>query len=119
MLGLLWLIPILPFASFLVLAVIGPRLSNRIVAWIGAGSVGLSALLAILVAIQFISAPPPGNTFSQTLWTWFQVDGLSPRITLYLDSLSLVMMVVVAFVSFIIHVYSAEFMEDEEGYSRF
>ncbi len=43
MLDWLWLIPIIPFASFLVLAIIGPRLSRVVIAIIGVGSVGVSA----------------------------------------------------------------------------
>jgi len=42
-----------------------------------------------------------------------------PQISFYLDTLSLIMMLVVSFVSFIIHLYSAEFMLEDEGYSRF
>ena len=42
-----------------------------------------------------------------------------PEIAFYLDALSLVMVVVVTFVSFLIHLYSTEFMRGDEGYSRF
>lgn len=59
MLELLWLIPTLPFAGFLVLATTGSRLSRRATALTGAGSVGLSALLMAVVGISFISTPPP------------------------------------------------------------
>ncbi len=50
MLELLWLIPTLPFAGFLVLALFGPRMSRGLVATIGVGSVGLSAVLFFVVA---------------------------------------------------------------------
>ncbi|HBY95614.1 MAG TPA: NADH-quinone oxidoreductase subunit L [Chloroflexi bacterium] len=119
MLGLLWLIPILPFAGFAMLALIGGRFSRTRVAIIGAGSIGLAALLTIVVGASFISSPPPGHTYTQTLWTWMQVDGFSPAIAFSLDALSLIMTLVVTFVGFLIHLYSAEFMIDEEGYSRF
>ena len=42
----LWLVPALPLAGFLLLFVSEGRLPDRLVAWIGAGSVGLSALAA-------------------------------------------------------------------------
>jgi NADH-quinone oxidoreductase subunit L len=67
----------------------------------------------------FASAPPTGNAYTQTLWTWIQIDNFSPRISFALDALSLVMMLVVVGVSFLIHVYSIGFMREEEGYSRF
>ena len=116
---LLSLIPVLPFAGFLVLALAGRRLSKAAIASVGAGSVGVSAILTVLIGIQFITAPPMGHAFTQTLWTWMQFDGYAPAISFSLDPLSLVMMFVVTFVGFLIHLYSAEHMLDEEGYSRF
>ncbi|MCL4561287.1 MAG: NADH-quinone oxidoreductase subunit L [Chloroflexi bacterium] len=119
MLGLLWLIPVIPLIGFILLAIIGPRLSRTAVAIIGVGSVGISAILAILVAISFISSPPAGNAFTQTLWTWINVTNFNPGISFYLDSLSMIMVLVVTFVGFVIHLYSAEHMLHQEGYSRF
>ncbi|NJD68433.1 MAG: NADH-quinone oxidoreductase subunit L, partial [candidate division NC10 bacterium] len=78
-----------------------------------------SALEAILVAIRFLLLPPPGGAFAQSLWIWMDVGGFASRIGLYLDPLSLVMTLVITFVSVLIHLYSSEFMIDDEGYSRF
>ena len=64
-------------------------------------------------------APPAANAYTQVLWTWLDVGGFRPEIALYLDPLSLIMVVVVAFVSFLIHLYSTEFMIGDDGYSRF
>src|SRR5574341_2631304 len=119
MLDVLWLIPAWPMAGFLILALAGRRLPREGVATIGVGSVGLSGLASIVVAVGFIASPPPGEAYSQSLWLWMSVAGFAPRIGLYLDALSLVMVVVVAVVGFMIHLYSVEFMTDEEGYSRF
>ena len=76
----------------------------------GVGSIGLSALTAILVAAGFLSSPPPANAYTQVLWTWIDVAGFRPQIAFYLDALSLVMVLVVTFVGFLIHLYSTEFM---------
>ncbi len=119
MLQWLWLIPALPYAGFLVLALVGGRLSHRLAALVGVGSVGLSACAALLVTIGFLGSSLSGSAFSQTLWTWMDVGGFAPRVGLYLDPLSVVMMLVITFVGFLIHLYSSEFMIDEEGYSRF
>jgi NADH-quinone oxidoreductase subunit L len=115
----LWLIPVVPFVSAAVLLLPGPRLSRRAVAAIGVGSVGLAALVTILVAASFWNAPPAGSSYTQVLWTWISVAGFQPRIAFYLDALSLVMIVVVTFVGFLIHIYSAEFMIEDPDYSRF
>ena len=88
-------------------------------AWIGVGSVGLSAAVAFAVAASFFAAPPAGGAAVRTLWRWFDVAGLSPSIGLYLDPLAIVMMLVVTGVGFLIHLYSAEFMADDEAFSRF
>ncbi len=119
MLPLLWLIPTLPLAGFLLLVLGGNHLGHRSIAMIGTGSVALSALVAILIGIDFITAPPPGFVFRQEAWTWIAVAGFSPGIVFYLDALSLVMVVVVTVISFLIHLYSTEFMSGDEGYARF
>ena len=119
MLKLLWLIVALPFASAAILMLFGPRFSRRATAAVGVGAIGLSALITILVAVGFLSAPPSDNSFTQVLWTWINVGGFDPQIGLRLDALSLVMVLVVNFVGFLIHLYSAEFMIEDEGYSRF
>jgi NADH-quinone oxidoreductase subunit L len=119
MISFLWLIPALPFASASVLVLFGSRLSRRAAAVVGVGSIGLAALITILVALSFFSAPPSGSSYTQVLWTWINVAGFEPEIGFYLDPLSLVMVLVVTFVGFLIHIYSAEFMIEDEGYSRF
>ena len=119
MLHLLWLVPALPLAGFVVLAPAGARLPRPVTAVIGAGSVGAAALLAILISTSFAVFPPAGSAYAQVLWQWISVSGFSPAIGFYLDALSLVMMLVVTFVAFWIHLYSTEHMNDEEGYSRF
>ncbi len=58
MLELLWLIPALPLASFVILALAGRRMSSTAVAALGAGSIGASAVVSILVAAAFIASPP-------------------------------------------------------------
>lgn len=47
------------------------------------------------------------------------VEGIHSGITFFLDPLSLLMIFVITFVGFLIHLYSIEFMKEEEGYSRF
>jgi NADH-quinone oxidoreductase subunit L len=119
MLRLLWLVVAIPFVSAAVLALFGSRLSRRVVAILGAGSIGLSAAISILIGIVFLSSPPPGNAYVQHVWTWMSTGGFQPEIAFYLDPVSLLMLLVVTFVSFLIHLYSSEYMQDDEGYARF
>ena len=118
---LLWLVPAAPLAGFLVLLVTEGRLADRVVGWIGAGSVGVAALVSLVVGYEFAASGEP--SLSVTLWTWMAVGDFTPSITLYLDPLSLVMTGVITGVGFLIHVFATGYMwkdhEEPEGYSRF
>jgi NADH-quinone oxidoreductase subunit L len=116
MLSLLPLIPAFPLLGFAILFVTAGLLPKRWITMIGVGSVGISALLALIVMAAFLGAPKP---YTEIVWTWIAVSGFTPHIGFYLDALSGLMMLVVAFVSFLIHLYSAEFMSADEGYSRY
>ena len=119
MLQLLWLIPALPLAGFVLLTALNRRLSRTAAGIFGAGSVGLAALVAILVSASFMLSPPAGHHFHQVLWTWFDTGGLRPQIAFYLDSMTVIFMLVITVVGFLIHLYSTEFMEHDEGFTRF
>jgi NADH-quinone oxidoreductase subunit L len=119
MFDLLWLIPALPLASFAILALAGGRLSKTAIAFLGVGSVGLSAALTFLIGLEFLDSPPPSGFYAQTLWTWLSTGGFQPAVTLYLDALSLLMMFVITFVGFLIHLYASEYMAGDADYARF
>lgn len=117
MTDLLWLIPALPLAGFLILLVTEGRLPKLAVALVGAGSIGLAALTTFVVGSGFLDAG--SEPYTQTLWVWMDIAGFSPNIALYLDGLSLVMLGVITGVGFLIHLYATGYMAVEEGYSRF
>lgn len=119
MFELVWLIPTFPLVGFLILALVGKRLPRGAVACLGVGSVGLASLLAVWISFRFLQQPPPGNAYCQVLWTWIPLGEFSPEIEFYLDPLAIVMTLVVTIVGTLIHLYSTEFMIDDEGYSRF
>jgi NADH-quinone oxidoreductase subunit L len=117
MIDLLWLVPALPFIGALILIISGSRIPRNLVPIIGSGSVGIASLVVIIIGISFLSSGQ--RAFDQVLWTWMSVGNFSPRMALHLDALSLVFIFVITFVGFLIHIYSAEFMQDDEGYARF
>jgi NADH-quinone oxidoreductase subunit L len=119
MFSFLWLVPVLPLVGFAILAVTAGQLPRRAVSVIAVGSVSLSAFIAILITIAYVVAAPVGTVYSQTLWQWMRVGNFAPAVALHLDALSVTMMVVVAFVSALIHIYSIGFMAEDAGYSRF
>ena len=119
MISLLWLIPVLPLAGFLLLALCGGRLSRHQIAWVGCGSVGTAAATAALVAADFFRTFPDQEFYRQTLWNWIDTSGMTVGISWYLDALSLLMVAVITGVGFLIHLYSSEYMAHDDGYARF
>jgi NADH-quinone oxidoreductase subunit L len=117
MLKLLWLVPSLPLVGFALL-VFG-RLPRRLAACVGVGSIGLAALMTLLIALPFLSLPAEKQVFRQLLWDWFSVAELNVGFTLYLDPLSLVMMGIITGIGFLIHLYSVGYMADDVAFSRF
>jgi len=113
------LIPAIPLLGFLVLAIFGPKLSRRAVGSIGAGSVGIVALLTIISGIEFYKSLSAVKSYSVVVWEWISAGNLKADISFSLDALSLVFCFVITFVGFLIHVYSIEFMAKDEGFSRF
>ncbi len=119
MLNLLWTIPFLPLAGFLILSIGSKWLTPKTSSVIGVSTVALSTLIAVLVGIEFISGIGYSHAFSQELGTWIDVPGFSSGFGLYLDSLSMVFVFTVCFVGFLIHLYSSFFMKDDEGIVRY
>ena len=117
--NLLFLTCVFPLLGWFLLAFSRGRLSENLSALIGVGSVGLSALTAAWVIVQFNLNPPENGVFTQVLWQWMSVAGFAPSFTLYLDGLSLTMLGVVTGVGFLIHLFASWYMRGEEGYSRF
>ena len=121
MLDLLWLVPALPLLGFLALFATEGKLPDKLVAVIGAGTVGIAALVALFAGREFLQSGEP--SFSLPLWTWIAVADFQPSITLYLDALSLVMTGVITGVGFLIHLYATGYMwkdhQEPASYSRF
>ncbi|MBT1690067.1 NADH-quinone oxidoreductase subunit L [Dawidia soli] len=117
MIHLLWLIPTLPFLGALTLVLAGSSLPRRIAAIIGCGSIGLAALITLLIGYEFLTTHT--RAYHDVAWSWFAVADLSVGFSFHLDALSLVFLFVITFVGFLIHLYSVGFMHDDEGFTRF
>tara|TARA_R110002110_G_scaffold2830_1_gene14222 strand:+ start:165033 stop:166877 length:1845 start_codon:yes stop_codon:yes gene_type:complete len=120
MIELLWLVPTIPVIGFLILTLTQGKLSEVPAGIIGAGSIGLSFLVALLVGLDFMAMSEAGaSSFSQNLWTWMAVGSFEAGFTLYLDGVSLVMMFIITGIGFLIHVYATGYMHDDPSFSRF
>src|SRR5713226_4603950 len=79
--------------------------------------VGISCVLSfyVLYRILFEGQAP----FNGTVYTWLVSDGIHMEVGFLIDRLSAMMMVVVTFVSLMVHVYTIGYMDDDPGYQRF
>jgi NADH-quinone oxidoreductase subunit L len=118
----LWLIPLLPFAGFLINGILGRRLPKSLVT-----TVALAAPLAAFGVVLNVALGVfgVGGTATSLPWVqtcplpWISAGTLHVNFSFALDQLSLVMLLVVTGVGFLIHVYSVGYMAHEEGYARY
>jgi len=60
-----------------------------------------------------------GQTFNDAVYTWMVSDGIRFEVGFLIDKLTAMMMVVVTFVSLMVHIYTIGYMKDDDGYQRF
>jgi NADH-quinone oxidoreductase subunit L len=108
------LIPLLPLAAFLVLGLAGNRIKER-AHLVAVPAVVLSWLLSLFAFFEVAQGAP----ISQPLYTWLTSGHLDIHIGLYLDRLTVVMLLLVTTVSSLVHIYTIGYMHGEAGYARF
>jgi NADH-quinone oxidoreductase subunit L len=123
----LWLIPLLPFAGFLLNGLLGRKLPKALVTAI-ALLAPLGAFVVVLQACLLTSSTSTDSGSAGAIRTmpyvenfghWIQAGSLHVDFSFVFDQLSLVMLLVVTGVGFLIHIYSAGYMAHEDGYWRY
>jgi NADH-quinone oxidoreductase subunit L len=118
----LWLIPLLPFAGFLINGTLGRRLPRPLVSAIALIPTFISFCLWVWLWFSMKAPDAPESIHSiVTLFgnNWLQISGFHADFAFTVDHLTLIMLGVVTGVGFLIHVYSVGYMAHEEGYWRF
>src|SRR5581483_82549 len=118
----LWLIPLLPFAGFLINGILGARLPKWIVTTVGLLAPLLSFAIVLSVARTFFGIAPslPAQLYTETLGQpWISIGTLHIDFQFVLDQLSLVMLLIITGVGFLIHIYSVGYMHGDKGYARY
>ncbi|MCF6282514.1 MAG: NADH-quinone oxidoreductase subunit L [Candidatus Polarisedimenticolaceae bacterium] len=85
--------------------------------WAAILGVAISCALSFFVLKSFIYDGM--LTYNETVYTWMVTDGLRFEIGFLVDKLTAVMLVVVTFVSLMVHIYTIGYMADDDGYQRF
>ncbi len=115
--NILLAIALAPLLGAVVAGLFGRRIGRAGAHWVTIAGVALSFALSAWVLKQLVWDGVP--VFNQNLYTWFQVAGYEAHIGFLVDRLTAVMMVVVTFVSLMVHVYTIGYMAEDPGYQRF
>ena len=113
--GLAWLIPVLPALGFVLVLVAQRWLAAR-AAYLGIGAAVAAFGLSVAVAWQVIAAPA---TYLRPLPRWIEVGTLSVGFDLLIDQLTVVMLLLVTGVGLLVHVYSVGYMLGDSRFARF
>jgi len=116
--NLLWLIPTLPFAGFLLNGTLGRKLPRAAVSAIALLFTLAPAFIVADLWLYMKSAAAP-LAISVTSRPWIAITGFQVNFAFAVDHLTLIMLAVVTGVGFLIHIYSVGYMAHEEGYWRF
>jgi len=108
-------IPLAPLAGALVAGLFGQVTGRR-----GAHGVTIAGMLVSTVAAAAVFVDVlNGNTYDGPVYTWLVSSDIDFEIGFLIDRLSATMMLVVTFVSLMVHVYTIGYMADDPGYQRF
>jgi len=115
------LIPLLPFAGFLVNATMGKRLPKAVSGGLATVVMALSFLVAAVQVWSLFGMPPESRQITQTLFTWITSGDFSLDLAFRLDALSAVMVLVITGIGSLIHLYSTSYMHEETDpeYARY
>ena len=119
MLNNLWLIPITPFLGFLLNGFLGKRAGKGFVTAVAlAASLG-AAILGTIAVVEYNAHYHHGERHLNVVYNWISSGNITADIAFQLDPLSIIMLMVVTWVGFLIHLYSVGYMAHEEGYWRY
>jgi len=109
------LVPIAPLIGATIAGLFGRVIGRR-----GAHSVTILGMIVSFVAAWLVFQDVrAGHLFNGPVYTWITSGGVRFDIGFLIDSLSALMMVVVTFVSLMVHIYTIGYMHDDPGYARF
>ena len=118
-----WLIPIIPAISFALIIFFGKRMPKK------GSEFGVASMLGALVLsagaayqwIQRVNGAEEGAYIAPIVktWTWWQNEGVSLGIGQHVDGLTVTILLVVAFISSLVQIYSLEYLRGDRRYTHF
>ncbi len=110
----IWLLPLLAFVIQIFLGKRLPRKGD----WVSVGAIGISFVLAVVMFIRMLLHYDP-EFAAHAVIPWINAGAFKISMGMYVDNLTVVMAMVVATVSFVVHIYSIGYMEGDPRYNRF
>lgn len=111
------LIPLAPLAAAIAAGFFGKKLGRTNSHRVTIAGVGAAFLLSVVAFFHVIVGDAP--VFNETLYTWMVSGGIRFEIGFLVDKLTVLMMLVVTFVSLMVHIYTIGYMHEDPGYQRF
>jgi len=109
------IVPLAPLAGAIVAGLFGRAIGRAGAHRVTIVGVGISFFASCIVFADVLN----GNTYNGTVYTWLTSGGTRFEIGFLIDRLTALMMVVVTFVSWMVHIYTIGYMADDPGYQRF
>ena len=117
-----WLIPVIPGMAFALIILIGKRLPMQ-GSELGVASMAAATVLAAGAGIQWIQrSDDAGEGFVEPVirkWTWWQNSGVEFSIGEHIDGLAVMALLLVAFISLLVQIYSLEYVRGDRRYTHF
>ncbi len=114
-----WLVLLFPLLGSIAVALGYRALPARAAGAIGTAAIGLAFLCGVATLICLLGEDPEARHHASSLWDYASVAGLDIKLGIFVDPLSVFMVLVVTGVSTLIHLYSFGYMQSDRGYHRF
>jgi NADH-quinone oxidoreductase subunit L len=114
-----WLVLLFPLLGSIAIALGYRTLPQKAAGIIGTAAIGLAFACGVAALISLLGEGADARHHASSLWDYASVAGLDIKLGIYLDQLSLFMVLIVTGVSTLIHLYSFGYMQSDEGYHRF
>ncbi len=114
-----WLVLLFPLLGSIAIALGFRAIPARLAGAIGTAAIGLAFACGIAALIGLLGSSPDARHHASSLWEYASAAGLQIKLGIFVDPLSVFMVLVVTGVSTLIHLYSYGYMRSDEGYHRF
>jgi NADH-quinone oxidoreductase subunit L len=114
-----WLVLLFPLLGSIVIALGFKVLPAKVAGIIGTVAIGLAFACGIGALLSLLGEDPEARHHASSLWDYASAGGLDIKLGIFVDPLSVFMVLVVTGVSTLIHLYSYGYMQSDAGYHRF